>query len=63
MILLIKTLKISAVECFSYFSCQIVIEIEIVNDRKSHSERFLGFNKVSYIGTAVISAGGTIAGH
>jgi hypothetical protein len=62
-ILLIEALEISAVKGFSYLLCKVVVEIEIMNNSKSHSKRFLCLDKMSDVGTAVIAAGGTVTRH
>ena len=62
-ILLIEALEISAVKRLANFSGKIVVEIEVVSNGKSHTERLLCLYKMADIGSAVITARGTVARH
>ncbi len=62
MIFIVEGFKISPVKGLPYALRKIVVKIKVMRHRKSHSQRFLCLYQVSYIRTAVISAGGAIAG-
>ena len=57
-ILLIEALEISAVKRLANFSGKIVVEIEVVSNGKSHTERLLCLYKMTNVRAAVISASG-----
>ena len=60
-ILLIEALEISAVKRLANFSGKIVVEIEVVSNGKSHTERLLCLYKMTNVRAAVIATSGTTA--
>ena len=60
-ILLIEALEISAVKRLANFSGKIVVEIEVVSNGKSHTERLLCLYKMTNVRAAVIATSGTSA--
>ena len=61
MILLIEAFKVIPIHCVADLLHEIVIKIQVMRNGKSHSERFLGFEKMTYIRFRVPPAAGGAA--
>ena len=61
MILLVKALEIIAIQRVANLLHQIVVEIQIVQNRQTHAQSFLCLDQMADIRTAVIPAGRTSA--
>ena len=61
MIFLVEAFEVAAVKCFADLRHKLVIEIKVVLYRKHHTNRFLRFNKVADIRTAMMTASRTSA--
>ena len=61
MILLVETLEVVAVQSVADLLHQIVVEIQIVQNRQAHTEGFLCLDQVADIAAAVEPAGGASA--
>ena len=53
--------KSSLVKGFSDLLHHVIIKIQIVKNAETHSQHFLGFQKMTDIGSAVMAAGRTLA--
>ena len=59
MIAFVELAVSSLVECVAYLLHKLVIEIEIMQNRKPHAERLLCLEEVADIRPRIIPAGGT----
>ena len=61
MIFLIKGFVVPAVEGVADLFHEVVVEPQIVLDRKAHADGFLGADQMADVGAAVQAAGGAAA--
>ena len=61
MVFFVERFKVAAVERVAYLLHKLVVEIEIVQDRKAHPERFLRLDQVADVRPRIVPASGTRA--
>ena len=60
-VLLVEAFEVVAVKGIADLLCEIIVEIEVVENRKSHAEGFLRLDEMTDVCSGVIAAGRTTA--
>ena len=61
-VLLVEGLKIATLQCLADLAGEVIVEVQVMGDGQTHTQRLLGLDEVADIGAAVVAAGGAVAG-